>query len=59
MKPGEEMSIPRGDYKCGDVFKCGERFWKIYAVSYDGTIWAATIDMNPFIRNKFRVEELK
>lgn len=52
-----ENIIPSGEYKCGDVFKFDERLWKVYSVSHDGTIWAATLDMNPFLRNAFRVEK--
>lgn len=54
-----ENIIPSGEYKCGDVFKFDERLWKVYSISHDGTIWAATLDMNPFLRNKFYREEKK
>lgn len=62
MNPSENITpseniIPSGEYRCGDVFKFGERFWKVYSVPHDGTVWAATLHMTPFLRKAFRVEE--
>ena len=50
-------TIPDIEYRCGDVFKYGDRFWKVHSISHDGTIWAATLDMNPFLRIAFRVKK--